>query len=137
MVVAALPAHGVGSNPLVPARCLTALVAMAEGSVPESSGFTPAPCPAARLSATFHRDNSSGVTRLSRAVAPGDIVPAYPEYGVDMIFPGQTLHLIVVSGATRVERQVEALQPARPGQRLFVRGSEGEIFSVRYRESIP
>jgi hypothetical protein len=101
-------------------------------SVPRSGDFVRVGCPSGGVERAFRRDNTTGVTRLSRAVSAGETVPSYPEYGIDMIEPGQNLRLVVIMGAARIERQVEALQPARPGQRLFVRSDDGEVLSVRY-----
>jgi len=45
------------------------------------------------------------------------------------------VNLEVAIGAVRIERRVEALQPARPGQRLFVRDADGKTLSVLYAEA--
>ena len=119
------------------ARCLQALVPLAADSVPQAAQFAPAACPSGAAASAFHHDAALGVTRLARAVVPGEIVAPYPEFGTDMVLPGQMLRLVVASGAARVERQVEALQSARPGQHLFVRAGDGQILSVRYEVSAP
>ena len=54
-----------------------------------------------------------------------------------MVHPGEMLSLIVATGAVRIERRVEAMQPARPGQRLFVKSADGQVLSVRYEEVRP
>ena len=138
-VLAVLLGHGAdcASAPARVAHCLQALAPLAQGAIPRSEQFAIVACPPARADAAFHDDSASHATTLARAIAPGEIVAAYPEYGVDMIHPGQSLRLVVVAGAARIERQVEALQPARPGQRLFVKGADGEILSVRYEEGTP
>jgi flagella basal body P-ring formation protein FlgA len=51
--------------------------------------------------------------------------------------PGDRLFLIVRIGDVRIERDVEAVQPARPGQRLFVRTREGQLISVRLEDLEP
>jgi hypothetical protein len=133
MIMAALGGHAAMAAP----HCLQARAPLAVGAIPLSEQFAPADCPAAPGEGAFHYDRASGTTTLARAVAQGEIVPVYPEYGADMIHPGQMLHLVVVAGAARIERQVEALQPARPGQRLFVKSADGKILSVRYEETTP
>jgi len=50
---------------------------------------------------------------------------------------GDHLRLATVAGPVRVERDVEALQPARDGQRLFVRAADGKTLSVVYRTPTP
>jgi hypothetical protein len=42
--------------------------------------------------------------------------------------PGDEIHLTVNAGPVRIDRQVRALQPARAGQRLFVRDADGNTF---------
>jgi hypothetical protein len=53
----------------------------------------------------------------------------------DLVAPGDTVGLGVAVGAVRVERQVTALQAARPGDRLFVADADGRTVSVRYAAS--
>ncbi len=113
-------------------RCLKALAPLAAGAIASSGDFAPADCPAGRIAAAFRHDRAGSATHLARDVARAEIVPAFPEFGVGMARPGQKLRLVAVSGAVRVEREVEAMQSARPGQRLFVRDSDGRILSVRY-----
>jgi hypothetical protein len=116
------------------AACLKALVPLAADAIPASGNFAPADCLRGNAGSPFHYDRASGVTRLARSVAPGEIVPRYPDYGIAMVQPGQKLTLVVALGAVRIEREVVAMQPARLGQRLFVRSADGEIMSARYGE---
>ena len=118
-------------------HCLKALAPLLQGAAPLSANFTATDCAGPTVAAAFRHDAARGVTLAARNISADEIVPAYPEYGADIVMPGQVLHLVVRSGAARIERQVEALQPARPGQRLFVRSQDGEIISVRYRRSGP
>jgi hypothetical protein len=111
--------------------CLRALSPVAENSIPQSSAFTPAACPQTETNA-FHYDRAYHVTRLSRDLRAGEIVSSFPEYGSGRILPGQTLELVTSEGAVHIERQVEALQEARPGQQLFVKSRDGQVLSVRY-----
>jgi hypothetical protein len=117
------------------AVCLISTAAIPQNSVPRSDEFSPAPCGKDEIQAAFRYDRSSGVSRLARDLAAGDVVERFPEYGADMVLPGQHLKLVVKIGNVRVERQVEALQRARPGERLFVEGGDGQILSVRFESS--
>ncbi len=54
-----------------------------------------------------------------------------------MVLPGDTLSLVVFSGSARIERKVEALQAARPGEHLFVRAADGDVLSVQYERAQP
>lgn len=119
------------------AHCLKALAPLAADSVPVSGNFEPADCAAGKAAPAFRYDQAIRSTRLARAIAPGEIVPVYPEFGIDMVRPGQMLQLVVTSGAARIVREVQAMQPARQGQRLFVKSADGQILSVRYEGGAP
>jgi hypothetical protein len=49
---------------------------------------------------------------------------------------GEPLLLRSSAGPVTIEREVTAMQPARPGARLFVRDPDGRIFAVRYAEDV-
>src|SRR5258708_2303989 len=98
----------VGHGPTPGVRCLKALAPLAADTVPHSDNFAPVDCPHGEIAAAFRYDDAQGASRVSRAVAADEIVPIYPEFGIAMILPGQTLRLVVNSGAARIERQVEA-----------------------------
>jgi hypothetical protein len=115
-------------------QCLKALAPMDADSAPDSGKFEPVDCDG-KTKAAFRYDQAGGFTRAFRAIAAGEIIPSYPEFSADMVRPGQRLQLVVVSGVARVERQVVAMQSARPGQRLFVKSSDGQILSVRFEGS--
>jgi flagella basal body P-ring formation protein FlgA len=102
------------------------------GATPDTSAFVPANCPSGAIAPAFRYDSARGYSRLSRDLAPGEIVSRYPGYATDAVRPGQGLRLIVVSGVVRVERSVEALQAARPGHFVFVKLADGQVLSVRY-----
>jgi hypothetical protein len=117
--------------------CLRVLSPVAEDAVPAPSQFAPAICGRSIVARAFRYDRSEHATRAARALAFGDIVRRYPEYGVAAIVPGEALTLVAVSGVARVERRVEALQEARTGQRVFVKSRDGQVLSVRYEASVP
>lgn len=114
------------------AHCLRAQSYQAAGSIPVSINFMPSECPQKRPAPAFRYDPATRSSRLSRPVADNEVVSSFPEFGQKLVQPGQAIALLIVLGDTRIERRVEALQTARPGQSLFVRGSDGQIFSVRY-----
>jgi hypothetical protein len=116
-------------------RCLEARKPLDARSIPQSDAFVQVQCPSGARPMTFHYDGIQGVTRLTRDVQPGEVVPYYPAFGLALVIPGQKLVLTVVAGSARIERQVEAIQVARPGQRLFVKASDGQILTVQYESS--
>jgi hypothetical protein len=124
-------------GPLASSACLKSLAPLAQDEVPSSNRFAPAACPAQAIPAAFYYDRASGAARAARAIATGEVVSRFPEYARDVVEPGQHVTLAVTIGAVRVERTVEALQEARPGEWLFVRDDEGHIFSVRYGVAKP
>ena len=74
-----------------------------------------------------------------RVVADGTVVRRTQSASFETVWsappavsPGDRVSLSTAAGAVRIERQVEALQAARPGQRLFVRDVDGRSFSVLY-----
>ena len=128
---------GVALIPGAPApqgQCLRALSPLLADSVPRAADFAPAQCPHLRPEAAFRYDRMQGSSRLSRPIAQDEIVPFFPEFSLNLAQPGQKLRLVIRSGAVRIERQVEVLQTARPGQKLFVRSSDGQVLSVRYED---
>jgi len=114
-------------------QCLRVLTPLDANAIPRSESFEMAMCPAGHMDRTvFRYDRALGLTRATRAIAAAEVVPAYLEFGEEIVVPGQLLRLRVASGAVRVQREVKALQRARSGQRLFVKSADGEIFSVIY-----
>lgn len=130
LVLAIAVTAAVADAPVV--RCLQAHAALHAGAVAAGADFSPASCPEAKLAPAFRHDVARGGSIVLRPIAEGEIIRAYPDYGVPMVQAGEKLRLLLAAGAARIEREVEALQAARPGQRLFVRTGDGQILSVRY-----
>lgn len=117
--------------------CLRVLLPQSAGAIPDSGAFEPASCAAAHSEETFHYDSTDRVTRLSRTVAAGEIVNSFPEFQIGIVRPGDKLTLISRVGSVDIERKVQALQPARPGERLFVKSSDGTVLSARFEAAAP
>lgn len=112
--------------------CLRATQAMAAGTVPPASGFVAADCGESRPATAMRYDTALRTVRLARALQPGDVVAGIAPGLMADIMPGQALYVVSRVGPVVVQRRVEALQPANPGQRLFVRGGDGKVMSVLY-----
>jgi hypothetical protein len=125
-VLAGIPSHATD------AHCLRALMQVPEESVPDPKSFAPAPCTNRSTAPAFWYDRAAGTARLARGIDPGEVVPRFPGFGANAIRPGEKLKLVVTIGRVRIERDVEALQEARAGSRLFVRDRDGELTSVRF-----
>lgn len=124
-----------GAGEAASARCLRAHTSIRAGAAAISADFSPSPCPRDAPMPAFRHDAARGGSVVSRPLAEDEIVRAFPDYGVAMVQPGERLRVVLGIGAVRIGRDVEALQTARPGQRLFVRTSDGQILSVRYEAS--
>ena len=116
--------------------CIRALGPVEAGAAPLSASFERSDC-VGRPEPAFRYDPAARAVRARRAIAPGEVVAAYADFGLDSIAPGQPLLLAVMAGGIRVERQVRAVQSVRAGQRLFVRSDDGELMSARYEGAEP
>jgi len=87
------------------------------------------------------RDSGAATIRLRVAPAPSAAAPAataaLPWRQPAAVRRGDHLRLATTAGPVRVERDVEALQAARNGQRLFVRAADGKTLSVVYQAPTP
>jgi len=124
-LAAALPSSG----------CLAVRAPLAAGTIADTKDFDRSDCLPGKLAGAFVYDRVALATRISRNLSAGEIVPSFPEFGENVVLPGQKLKLISAFGAVRIEREVEAVQEARPGQRLFVRSADGQVVSARYEDA--
>jgi hypothetical protein len=111
--------------------CVRAVRPIAAGAVPSRDDFDLVPCEAASPR-SFRYEASLRTVRTVRAVAEGEVVRPWPDFGSDRIAAGQSLTLKAFIGPVSVEREVVAAQSALPGQHVFVRNSDGAVQSVRY-----
>lgn len=115
--------------------CMRATRALAAGAVPTTRDFVPISCGDAKPIAAVRYDPGLRAVRLFHALQPGDVVAAIPASLMAGVAPGETLYVQVHVGPVVVQRKVEALQPAHPGQKIFVRAADGTVMSVRYPEN--
>jgi len=112
--------------------CLKALRAIEMNAAPQSECFEAIACPINEHGTTFRHSMATNYSQASRAIAAGEIVAPYPEFGTNMVRPGQELHIYVIANGVRIDRSVKAVQAAKAGQKLFVLGSDGRMLSARY-----
>jgi flagella basal body P-ring formation protein FlgA len=117
--------------------CLTTLTPLVAGALADDAAFQKTRCTADAVALAFRYDPATGAVHLARALDIGAVVPEFPGYGTAMVRPGQVLRLVVQVGSVRIDRDVEALQAAHPGQRLFVRAHDGTVLSVRFESLTP
>ena len=75
-------------------------------------------------------DRTQGVMRARRDLKPGEILHAPPASALATVAPGDPMVLEVSVGPVKVQRRVEAVQAARPGQGLFARTADGAVISI-------
>jgi hypothetical protein len=117
--------------------CLRVLTSVAAGKVPAPADYQRVVCPPRRPAPAFRYDTATQSTRTMRPLAQSEVVPIFSEFSTNLVLPGQVLQLVTQSGPVRIVRQVEAMQAARSGERLFVKSNDGQIFSARYEAASP
>jgi len=132
-LAAEAPAPAAKSAP--PAGCQRVAHPVAAGAIPTVDDLAPATCEAGPAGEAFRYDPAAKAVRATRDLAPGETVAAVPRFAIAGVRPGQRLFLKTRVGPVVVEREVEALQPARPGGQLFVRSLDGAIFPARFAEA--
>lgn len=123
-------------SPKNPGRsCLAAVQSLATGEISLPNKFAAAACPERGVRRAFRYDAARGVTQTIRRIHAGEIVPFFAGFDSRSVMPGDRLTLVTMAGPVTVQREVEAMQSAHDGQKLFVRSKDNEVFAVRYRES--
>lgn len=118
-----------------PSACLRAIAPTPAGGIPNLRDFEPAACNGKPVR-TFRFDAAMRSVRTISAIQRGDIVRIWPDALSDAVGPGDKLSFRVAIGGVIIEREVQALQPASPGEHLFVRDGDGNILSVRYEGAL-
>lgn len=116
--------------------CMRATHALMLGAVPKIGDLVTVDCGVAKPVSAVRYDTGLRAVRLVRIVHQDEIVAAIPDSMMAAVIPGQKLYIVVQVGAVVVQREVEALQPANPGQELFVRAADGQVMSVLYRGGV-
>ena len=103
-----------------------------------SSDFEPAAClSSGPVWRAARYDPHSRTVRTARALNAGDRIAAVPRSLVAEVTAGQKLYIKTRVGPVTVQRLVEAAQSSRPGQPLFVKADDGQVFSVPGPEATP
>lgn len=91
----------------------------------------PVPCDPAASRAKLSYDRKAGAVFAGSELTAFTYLGSVSLPGAAPLKAGSKLVLRTVSGPVTIDRTVQALQPARPGSRLFVRTNDGEILSRR------
>lgn len=108
-------------------RCFALAHPVAVGATIGAADLMEADCRAGESATAIVYDRAAGAPRARHDLAAGQYlgsVAVAPAAGVDR---GERLTLASTAGPVRIERTVVALQPARPGARIFVRTGDGEV----------
>lgn len=118
------------ASPAPGAPCLRALRPLPAGEAPTAADFAPAACGPRPPRPAFVLDTRSRTARSARDLAEGEIVPALPSFAFAAVRPGQAVWIETRVGPVVVQRQVQAVQAARAGQRVFVKDAAGAVFAA-------
>jgi len=117
------------ATPHADRRCFDTLHEVAANASITLADVTPVPC---RQDAGARIRYRGGAVAPTNALSAGTYLGQLAPLPAETIDAGGTLTLRSVAGPVAVERTVTAMQPGRPGQRLFVRDAEGAIFAARF-----
>ena len=109
---------------------------IASGAFVRTGDFVAASCTMAGPPALRYEPQLRA-TRTLRAIAARECISSNIVATLPAIAPGQRVTAITGEGSVTIERAVEALEAAGPGQRLLVRAADGAPYSVRYEEVKP
>ncbi|MBC7768219.1 MAG: hypothetical protein H7124_05480 [Phycisphaerales bacterium] len=113
-------------------RCFRTLRTLGEGQVITGADVEPAPCDDDAAAAAMRYDRVHSVLRTHAPVAAGAYLGAAFTQSAPVTSEGAAMTLVVTAGPVQIERRVEAVQPARAGERIFVRDEDGAVFAVAF-----
>jgi len=108
--------------------CLRLVRAVRAGTVVVAADVEPAPCEAGRMQ-RLRWDRAARAPRAAADLQAGDQIRAAAGV-LPVVRAGDRLVLQVRIGPVLVEREVEAVRPARAGEKVFVRGADGAAFAA-------
>lgn len=109
--------------------CVATTRAVDEGGEIGADLLTSVPCDGS-VRGRLRYDRSAGVVRADEALPAGTRLGRLAMPGPAAIRTGAGLTLVSSAGPVTVRRAVTAMQPGRPGGRLFVRDAAGRVFAA-------
>ncbi|MEO1045910.1 MAG: hypothetical protein AAFX04_10755 [Pseudomonadota bacterium] len=125
------------SAPTGPAVCAETTTSLATGAIITQADTRPVPCRLPVNRQLLRYDRHASVLRAGDDIAAGQYLGAVRLAPAQARDSGTDLLFIVNRGPARVIRRVSALQPAIPGQRLFVETADGRVLSTIYHPGEP
>lgn len=110
--------------------CVASRVPIGIGEPVQARALAPADCTPARLPALRY-DRRSGLVIASEPIAAGVSLGRLRLDPRAVVARGQALLLRAHVGPAVIERRVEVVQGGRSGERLFVRGANGQVFAAK------
>jgi hypothetical protein len=111
--------------------CYAAARALRPGEALRASDLLTSDCEGERP-ILLRYETRDGLLRARRAIEPGERLGPVAPLAAEFVEQGEALTLVSRAGPVIVEREVRAAQDARSGSGLFVRDSEGRIFSAPF-----
>jgi flagella basal body P-ring formation protein FlgA len=113
------------------AACVAAARDIAAGEQISADLLVPVDCRAQSRGMRWARfDRMSGSLTAREALPAGTYLGRLSTAAAPLLPKGARVTLRASSGPAIVEREVTTLQPARAGQRVFVRDAEGNVFAA-------
>jgi flagella basal body P-ring formation protein FlgA len=118
---------------LIPAAtgCVELARPLATGAVLSDRDVVAVPCDEKAAPAPLQFDRRERVVRVEGDLAAGAYLGRVSLPSTVAVDKGAKLTLISTSGPVRITREVVALQVGRPGGKIFVKDSEGNVTSVQ------
>ncbi|MFA5503369.1 MAG: flagella basal body P-ring formation protein FlgA [Bacilli bacterium] len=132
-MAAAVSQAPLGAGP----ECVRLLRPVGAGEAVTVADVEPAACAIANPQRPFRMDARWGVAIAARRLTPGEVVSAPAASTLAAVRTGDVLFVSARAGPVTVERRVEAVQPARAGEPVFVRGDDGRVFRAPAPELAP
>ena len=111
-------------------RCFRTARALAAGTASRRDDVTPTDCRADARTASLRFNSATRDYQPIDAIPAGGYLGRLPTLHAIAIDRGDIAHLQSEQGPVTVEREVTALQPSRPGHRVFVATADGKILSA-------
>ncbi len=120
-------------GPEIMKPCLRVTRAINPGTPAAMRYFEAQPCPDPPVQRAFRYDGTRRTVMTTRALVAGEVVRSFAGVEEGGIIPGDQVKLRAGAGPIVVERPVEVLQSARPGERLFVRTADGAVLAISFQ----
>lgn len=124
------------ASPGTGAECVRMLRPVGPGEAVTVADVEAVTCAVAKPERPFRLDPRWRVALAARSLIAGEVLAGPAASTLAAVRAGDVLFVIARAGPVTVERRVQAVQPARIGEPLFVRGEDGQVFRAPAPELI-